>query len=90
MSSQLFFLFPDECMQKSGLPALLAHQQLFTDRSMWGRGDVWDRGLTHARSRMVYSVRDVPPLRPKMPLPSGSQHGMQTQQQLGLEVEEVC
>lgn len=30
VSSQLF-LFPDECMQKSGLPALVAHQQLFTD-----------------------------------------------------------
>lgn len=36
--SRQLFLFPDECMQKSGLPALVAHQQLFTDLEYVGKG----------------------------------------------------
>lgn len=71
VSSQLF-LFPDECMQKSGLPALVAHQQLFTDLVEYvGKGRrlgswlcthasthsvLWE-GRTSAEARDVTSIR---------------------------------
>lgn len=83
MSSQPFF---QTCMQKTGLLVLAGHQQLFSALQEYV-GDKERTRVSNAHTQ-VYCETNIPQLRPVTSLPSGSQHGKQTQRLLGLE--EVC